>query len=61
MSFDRDDYRNVFELAKATYLWFEGRGRLESHACHVMDMCERVIGQQSDRPEGSRRGATNES
>lgn len=55
-SFTRKDYQRVYRFAKDVFVNTEHRrlrALLVPEACRVMDMCEEVIGQQSDRPRKS--------
>jgi hypothetical protein len=51
MSFNRAQYRTVFEFARAVALYHESRDELETRALEIMEAVEAVIGQQSDFPE----------
>lgn len=57
-SFNRADYHRVYRFARDTfnlnYKTFSKREVLVPEACRIMDLCEEVIGQQSDRPAKSR-------
>lgn len=55
-SFDRGDYERTFRFALMVYNWHESTGRpFEEWAIQIMDQCENVIGQMSERPKESRR------
>lgn len=52
-SFNRSDYQQVFRFAARVYAHFDtagGGGSLSDDAVQIMNLCEMVIGQQSDRP-----------
>lgn len=57
MPFSRKDYEDTFAFARNVF--FKTRGKTDSlrelsfEACKIMDSCESVIGQQSNRPSGS--------
>ena len=56
-SFSRKDYEDVYTFARSAFFKTRGKGaglrELSLEACKIMDLCESVIGQQSDRPIGS--------
>lgn len=54
-SFDRQQYRKVFQFAKLIFFQFESRDEdFEFEAAEIMEMVEGVIGQQSDFPDEAR-------
>lgn len=55
MSFNRRQYRKVFQFAKMVFFQHQSSDlELEFQAAEVMEMCEDVIGQQSDFPTEAR-------
>jgi hypothetical protein len=54
-SFTRKDYQKVYDFALAMLHYFESTSsEREREAIEIMDRCEEVIGQQSDRPGWTR-------
>jgi len=53
-SFTRQDYQKVYDFALHVINYFESRSLEEREAIEVMDLCEEVLGQQSNRPDWSR-------
>lgn len=56
-SFNRDDYERTFRFALMVYNQFESRGGIEEWAIQIMNQCEEVLGQMSERPKHSRHKA----
>jgi hypothetical protein len=51
MSFTRADYHTVYSFARKQYFWHESTGRgFDTEAAVIMEMCEDVVGQQSNFP-----------
>lgn len=55
-SFTRGDYERTFRFALSIYYYFEDtHSTFEEWAIQIMNQCEEVIGQMSERPRTSRR------
>jgi hypothetical protein len=55
-SFNRKDYEKIYHFAAFVYAHEKqkkGAVGIRVIACEIMDMCEDVIGQQTDRPDRS--------
>ena len=54
MNLTSDDFRRIYNIGKTFFLFHEST-MYEEDAVELMDLAERVIGEQKDRPRYSKR------